>query len=91
MTSGSYFACLRASYDNSNQHIHLLSLDSPYTLSDGQSAFTRNIATSSCLPFVSGEELAVYRPLINDAADRFNTETRPLEKRDTYAKRFCKS
>ncbi len=36
----------------------------------------------------SPEEIAAYRPVINEAADRFNTETRPLEERDTYGKAF---
>lgn len=36
----------------------------------------------------SPEEVAAYRPVINAAADRFNTETRSLEQRDTYGKAF---
>ncbi len=36
----------------------------------------------------SAEDIAAYRPLINAAADRFNSETRPLEERDTYGKAF---
>ncbi len=34
------------------------------------------------------EEIAAYRPAINEAANRFNTETRKLEERDTYGKAF---
>src|SRR3712207_5687094 len=34
------------------------------------------------------DEMAAYRPVIHDAADRFNWETRPLEERDTYGKAF---
>lgn len=34
------------------------------------------------------EEIAAYRPVINAAADKFNTETRPMEERDTYSKAF---
>lgn len=34
------------------------------------------------------EETAAYRPVINEAARRYNTETRALEKRDTYGKAF---
>jgi len=37
---------------------------------------------------VNAEELAAYRVEINEAADKFNTETRPLEERDTYGKAF---
>lgn len=36
----------------------------------------------------SAEEVAQYGPLIRDAALRFNTESRPLEERDTYGKAF---
>ncbi len=34
------------------------------------------------------EEIVAFRPVINAAADRFNTETRPMAERDTYAKAF---
>lgn len=37
---------------------------------------------------VSPEEIAIYRPILNAAADALNTETRPLEERDTYGKAF---
>lgn len=37
---------------------------------------------------VSPDELAIYRPAINAAADKFNHETRALEERDTYGKAF---
>jgi ectoine hydroxylase-related dioxygenase (phytanoyl-CoA dioxygenase family) len=33
-------------------------------------------------------EIAAYRPVIGDAADRYNTERRNLEERDTYGKAF---
>lgn len=36
----------------------------------------------------SAEDIAAYRPLINAAADRFNSETRPIAERDTYGKAF---
>src|SRR5438067_10780563 len=36
----------------------------------------------------SAEEVAAYRPVIVDAARRYNTETRPLHERDTYGKAF---
>lgn len=36
----------------------------------------------------SPEEIAAYRPVITDAAYRYNTETRPVEERDTYGKAF---
>lgn len=34
------------------------------------------------------DEVAVYRPVILEAANKFNTETRKLEERDTYGKAF---
>ena len=37
---------------------------------------------------VSPDEMAVYRPILNRAADSLNYETRPLEERDTYGKAF---
>ncbi|WP_295791817.1 phytanoyl-CoA dioxygenase family protein [Mucilaginibacter sp.] len=37
---------------------------------------------------LSEEEIAVYRPVIVGAADRYNTEKRKLEDRDTYGKAF---
>lgn len=37
---------------------------------------------------LSAEEIAVYRDIIVDAADRFNTEKRKMEERDTYGKAF---
>jgi ectoine hydroxylase-related dioxygenase (phytanoyl-CoA dioxygenase family) len=37
---------------------------------------------------VSKEEMPVYRPLINEAAYKYNTEHRKMEERDTYGKAF---
>src|ERR1700709_490434 len=37
---------------------------------------------------LSAEEVAVYRPVIVDAAERYNTEKRKMEDRDTYGKAF---
>src|SRR5690349_16330957 len=34
------------------------------------------------------EEVLIYRDVIKDAADKFNTEKRDLEERDTYGKAF---
>lgn len=36
----------------------------------------------------SSDEIAVYGPVIKDAAFRYNVETRPLEERETYGKAF---
>src|ERR1700744_2036398 len=37
---------------------------------------------------LSPEEIAVYRPVIVNAAERYNTEKRKMEDRDTYGKAF---
>jgi ectoine hydroxylase-related dioxygenase (phytanoyl-CoA dioxygenase family) len=37
---------------------------------------------------LSPEEIAIYRPVIVDAAERYNTEKRKMEDRDTYGKAF---
>ena len=37
---------------------------------------------------LSPDEIAAYRPVIVDAADRYNTEKRKLQDRDTYGKAF---
>lgn len=39
----------------------------------------------------SEDEIAIYRPVINDVVMRLNTETRPLEDRDTYGKAFLQT
>lgn len=66
----------------------LPSLDSDYALTAEQIAsFQKN--GHIMLPGVcSPEEIAVYRPILNAATDRYNTETRPMEERDTYGKAF---
>jgi ectoine hydroxylase-related dioxygenase (phytanoyl-CoA dioxygenase family) len=64
------------------------SLDKAYTLSASQAdAFRRDghlKLTGVCAP----GELAAYREHIGRAVQRLNTETRPLEERDTYGKAF---
>src|ERR1700733_8060553 len=37
---------------------------------------------------LSAEEVAVYRPVIVGAAERYNTEKRKMQDRDTYGKAF---
>jgi len=36
----------------------------------------------------SQEEIAAYRPVLQAAVERYRTETRPMEERDTYGKAF---
>jgi len=37
---------------------------------------------------LSSEEIAIYRPVIVDAAEKYNTERRKMQDRDTYGKAF---
>ena len=37
---------------------------------------------------LSRDEIAVYRPVIVDAAEKYNTERRNMQDRDTYGKAF---
>src|SRR6201994_49444 len=37
---------------------------------------------------LSAEEIAAYRPVIVEAAEKFNTEKRKMQDRDTYGKAF---
>lgn len=66
----------------------LPSLSGDYPLSLEQIAdFQRDgfaLLRSVCSP----EEAAAYRKVISDATYRYNTETRPMEDRDTYGKAF---
>ena len=66
----------------------LPTLDTNYALTSEQiAAFQKN--GHIMLPSVcSTEEIAVYRPVLNAATDRFKTENRPMEERDTYGKAF---
>ena len=63
-------------------------LSTEYALSAEQiTAFQQTGHTylkSVCTPV----EIAAYRPILNQAAERFNTEKRSLEERDTYGKAF---
>lgn len=67
---------------------NLPDLSGDYTLTPEQiDAYRQNghaLLRSVCSP----EEIAVYRRVLVDAADRYNTETRPLAERDTYGKAF---
>ena len=68
--------------------IDLPDLSSDYLITPEQTtAYQRDghiLLRSVCSP----EEIAAYRPVINDATYRYNTQTRPLEERDTYGKAF---
>ena len=63
-------------------------LDTDYALTAEQIAgFQKN--GHIMLPGVCSQaEIAVYRPILNAATERFKTENRPMEERDTYGKAF---
>ncbi|RYY35363.1 MAG: phytanoyl-CoA dioxygenase family protein, partial [Sphingobacteriaceae bacterium] len=37
---------------------------------------------------LSADEIAIYRPVISSATERYNTEKRSMQDRDTYGKAF---
>ncbi len=63
-------------------------LSTEYPLAPRQAAAYRAdghvLLRGVCAP----EEIGVYRDVLVDAAQRYNTERRPLEQRDTYGKAF---
>jgi len=63
-------------------------LDSDYPLTDGQIAEYREKGHILLRGVCSPEEIAAYREAIVSAAMRHNSETRPIEERDTYGKAF---
>lgn len=67
---------------------NLPALDSLYALSPESLDHYREHGWVLLRSVLSPEEAGVYRRVILDAAMRFNSETRPLEERDTYGKAF---
>jgi hypothetical protein len=63
-------------------------LSSDYSLTEDQIAAYRKNGHVYLPGVLNSEELAAYRPVIVDAADRYNTQTLPIEERDTYGKAF---
>src|SRR5579884_1617585 len=63
-------------------------LSSDYPLTSEQIAGYQRDGHILLRGVLSPEEIAAYRPLISDAADRYNTQSKPLEERDTYGKAF---
>ena len=64
------------------------SLDTPYHLSSEQAADFQRDGHVLLRGLCSAEEIAKYRPILNSATERFRTENRPMEERDTYGKAF---
>lgn len=67
---------------------NLPDLSSDYPIDEEQIAHYRKNGHVLLRGVLSPEEIAAYRPVIVDAADRYNTQTKPLEERDTYGKAF---
>ena len=63
-------------------------LDVTYRVSPEQAQSYRQNGHILLRNILTPEEVAVYRDVIVDAADRYNTETRKMEDRDTYGKAF---
>jgi ectoine hydroxylase-related dioxygenase (phytanoyl-CoA dioxygenase family) len=68
--------------------IALPALDASYRVSAEQSAAYQKDGHILLRNILSEAEMAVYREVIVDAADRYNTEKRKMEDRDTYGKAF---
>lgn len=66
----------------------LPSLSGDYPLSDAQAADFQRQGHILLRGVCSPDEVNAYRHVISEATYRYNTETRPLEKRDTYGKAF---
>ncbi|RYG37321.1 phytanoyl-CoA dioxygenase family protein [bacterium] len=66
----------------------LPNLDSPYELTQESLAHYREHGWVLLRDVLSSDEIATYRRVILDATMRFNSETRPMEERDTYGKAF---
>ena len=64
------------------------SLNDAYSLTDEQINDFRANGWTLLRGVCSAEEIAQFGPAIEDAAFRFNKETRPIEERDTYGKAF---
>jgi ectoine hydroxylase-related dioxygenase (phytanoyl-CoA dioxygenase family) len=63
-------------------------LSSDYPLTADQIGEYRDRGHVLLRGVASPAEVAAYEPIISAAADRYNTETRPLAERDTYGKAF---
>jgi len=70
------------------QIAHLPSLDNFIKLSNHNINEFREKGHTLVHEVLTKDEIAAYRPVIVGAADRYNTEKRKLEERDTYGKAF---
>lgn len=63
-------------------------LEATYAVADAQKQDYRRHGHVLLRNILTEDEMAAYRPVINDAAYRYNTEKRKMEERDTYGKAF---
>ncbi|MEP6595850.1 MAG: phytanoyl-CoA dioxygenase family protein [Ginsengibacter sp.] len=70
------------------ESIVLPSLEETYSLTDEQVESFRNKGHVLLRSVAKPGEINAYRPIINKAAYRYNTESRKLQDRDTYGKAF---
>jgi ectoine hydroxylase-related dioxygenase (phytanoyl-CoA dioxygenase family) len=66
----------------------LTSLNSHYAISENQQSDFKRNGHILLRGILNDDEVALYRPIIVDAAARYNTEKRKMEDRDTYGKAF---
>jgi ectoine hydroxylase-related dioxygenase (phytanoyl-CoA dioxygenase family) len=66
----------------------LPALKEDYPLADAQVAAYRRDGHVLLRHVARPEEIAAYRPVIEQAADQYNTESRAIGERDTYGKAF---
>jgi ectoine hydroxylase-related dioxygenase (phytanoyl-CoA dioxygenase family) len=71
--------------------ILLPELDSEYVLTPEQIASYQENGHILLRNVCTREEIEAYRPVILNAVKRLNTETRPIEERDTYGKAFLQT
>lgn len=80
------FICIKTAIMS---QVHTLpELEANYVISEQQQLDYQKNGHVLLRNILSPEEIAVYRDVIVDAADRFNTEKRKMEERDTYGKAF---
>ncbi len=70
------------------QTLQLPSLDNYVKIPETQVKDFREKGHTLTRNIISAEELAPYREAILEAAEKFNTEKRKMEERDTYGKAF---
>lgn len=73
---------------NAESAERLPDLSSEYPITEKEIAHYRKNGHVLLRAVLNPAELAAYEPVIVNAADRYNTQTKPLEERDTYGKAF---